>query len=298
MARKTHIDLFGASALTAFSLLLALNQVVVKFATDGLQPVFMAGLRSAGAALVVLAWMRWRGRDYALPDGATKWGVVLGTVFAAEFLCIFIALDLTTVSRASVLFYTMPFWLALATHFLIPEERLTRRKSAGLVLAIAGIVLAFADRGDGVHATSLTGDILALMAAFGWAGIALIVRLTPMGRAAPESQLLWQLMVSAPLLLLASLVFGPFLRELEPIHIAGLAFQILAVASFGFLAWFWLLSIYPASGVASFSFLSPVFSVLLGWLVLGEEVSLQVWSALVLVTLGIVLINRPPKVKI
>lgn len=298
MERKPHIDVFGATALTAFSLLLAMNQVVVKVSNGGFQPVFMAGIRSAVAALVVLAWMRWRRQDYALPKGAAIWGFVLGAVFAVEFLFIFIALDLTTVSRASVLFYTMPFWLSLATHFLIPEERLTPRKVAGLALAVAGIVLAFADRGDAAHRPSLLGDVLALGASFCWAGIALIVRLTPMGRAAPESQLLWQLIVSAPLLLAASLLFGPFLRELVPIHLAGLAFQILAVASFGFLAWFWLLSIYPASGVASFSFLSPVFSVLLGWLVLGETVSLQVWAALVLVALGIMLINRPPKVRI
>ena len=99
--------------------------------------------------------------------------------------------------------------------------------------------------------------------------------------------------VSAPILLVASLFFGPFLRDPTMLHVAGLGFQIVAVVTAGFLLWFWLLSIYPASGVASFSFLSPVFSVLLGWLLLGERISASIWAALLLVALGILLINRP-----
>jgi drug/metabolite transporter (DMT)-like permease len=55
------------------------------------------------------------------------------------------------------------------------------------------------------------------------------------------------------------------------------------------------MKIYPASSVASFSFLSPVFSVILGWLLLSEEVALSVWIALVLVAGGIWLINRRPR---
>ena len=75
----------------------------------------------------------------------------------------------------------------------------------------------------------------------------------------------------------------------------ALAFQIVVVVSAGFIFWLWLLSIYPASGVASFSFLSPVFPVLLGWLILGEEIGPVIVVALVLVAAGIVMINRPPK---
>ena len=80
-----------------------------------------------------------------------------------------------------------------------------------------------------------------------------------------------------------------------PMRLA-LGFQTVAVASLGFLAWFWLMTIYPAASVASFSFLSPVFSVLLGWLLLSENVAPSVWAALVLVAAGIYLINRRPRI--
>lgn len=292
MERKDHIDLFGAAALIAFALHLAFNQVVVKVTAGGFSPVFSAGLRSAGAVIVLLIWMYLRGVSFHVPRRAWAGGVAAGCFFAFEFTCLFIALDVSTVSRASVIFYSMPVWLAIAAHFLFPGEGLTRLKIVGLVLAMAGVALALLDR-DAVG-VSWTGDILALMSAFCWAGIVLCVRITPLSEVPPAPQLLFQVVVSAPILLLIAPLFGPLIRDLQPIHVAGLLFQIIAVASLGFLVWFWLMKIYPASSVASFSFLSPVFSVILGWLLLSEDVALSVWGALVLVASGIYLINRKP----
>ena len=70
---------------------------------------------------------------------------------------------------------------------------------------------------------------------------------------------------------------------------------MVVVVSAAFLFWLWLLSIYPASSIASFSFLSPIFGVGLGWLLLGEHVGPEIGVALVLVCAGLIIINRPPK---
>ncbi len=294
MERKSHIDTFGAIALIAFALNLAFNQVVIKVTNGGFNPVFSAGLRSLGAIVVLVIWMKLRGLSFAFPRAAWGAAVVSGLLFTFEFTCLFIALDHTTVSRASVIFYSMPVWLTIAANFLLPDEKLTRLRSAGLVMAMAGVAVALSDRSGG--SVSWTGDLLALTSAFCWAGIALVVRITPLAKVPPAQQLMCQVAISAPVLVLIAPLFGPMIRELQMIHLAGLTFQILAVASFGFLAWFWLMSVYPASSVASFSFLSPVFSVILGWLLLSEDVALSVWAALVLVAAGIYLINRKPRV--
>ncbi|QXT38775.1 DMT family transporter [Gymnodinialimonas ceratoperidinii] len=295
MDRKTQIDAFGAISLTGFALLLAFNQVIIKQVNEGLQPVFFAGLRSLGGAVVIFLWMKARGLSVAIKPGTVPAGLAIGVVFAFEFICLFWALDLTSVTRTSVIFYTMPMWLALAAHFLIPGDRLTPMKSAGLVLAFIGVVIALTLRGDSAGETSLLGDFLALLGAMAWAAIALCARATKLNQVRPEMQLLWQLTVSAPVLLLAALFFGPLLREPEFIHWVGLGAQILVIVSAGFLFWLWLLSIYPASSVAAFSFLSPVFGVGLGWLMLDEQVGAGLLVALTLVCLGLILINRPPK---
>ena len=293
MERKSHIDTFGAVALIFFALNLAFNQVVIKVTSGGFNPVFAAGIRSAGAIVVLLLWMYLRGISLRIPRSALPWAFLSGLLFALEFICLFTALDLTTVSRSSVIFYSMPLWLALASQVFLPDERLTRRKSAGLALAMAGVAIALSDRSGG-H-VSWTGDILALLSAFCWAGIALLVRVTPLAEVPPEQQLISQVAVSAPVLLILAPLFGPFLREVTLIHIAGMAFQIIAVASLGFLAWFWLMKRYPANSVASFSFLSPVASVLMGWILLGERIAPSIWVALVMVAAGITLINRRPR---
>jgi drug/metabolite transporter (DMT)-like permease len=293
MTPKTRIDAFGTAALVGFALLMGINQVVIKVTNDGLQPVFFAALRSLGGAVVIYLWIRWRGLRIDLPRRTWRAGVLIGLAFAVEFVLLFLALDLTSVTRVSVIYYTMPIWFALAAHVLIPGERLTAVKSVGLALAFGGVVVAFVGRGEAAGTGALLGDVLALLSAMAWAAIALIVRATELKTVRPEVQLLWQLVVSAPLLFLAAIFFGPALRDPELIHWAGLGFQIVAVVSAGFLFWFWLLTVYPASTVAAFAFLAPIFGVSLGWYFLDEAVGPRILVALALVCVGLVLVNRP-----
>ena len=291
MTERRDIDLTGTLFLTGFALLLAFNQVVMKVTGQGFAPVFQAGLRSAGAAVLVGAWIAVRGISLDVPWRIVPSGIILGILFGIEFLLLFTALDMTTVSRASIMLYSMPVWLAIAGHFLLPSERLNAMRAAGLVLAMVGVTLALFDpttRQEG----NIFGDILALVAAMCWAGIALCVRVTPVSQMKPEIQLLFQLVVSAVMLLALAPLFGALIREPTGLHYAGLAFQIVFVASFGFLLWFQLLTIYKASTVSSFAFLSPIFSVLMGWLLLGESLGTRIWVALVLVAVGLILINR------
>jgi drug/metabolite transporter (DMT)-like permease len=270
--------------------MLAFNQVVVKVSNDGFGPMFQAGIRSAGALVFLYVWMSATGRAIVVRRRTMPWGLFCGVLFGLEFMCLFTALDLTTVSRASIILYSMPVWLALASHFLIPGERLSGARAVGLALAMGGVVLALVDRDAG--GGSFLGDVLALGAALCWAGIALCLRLTPFSEVRPDMQLMYQLVVSAIMLLLGGWIAGDMLRAPEPLHWAGLSYQIVAIGCFGFLFWLWLMTIYKASGVASFAFLSPVLAVLMGWLILGEDLAPQIWLALALVAGGLVLINR------
>lgn len=292
MARKDRLDRLGVAGLVGTAVLLGLNQVVVKVVNGGLQPVFFAGLRSVGAMLVVLIWIHWRGRRLDFRPGTVPAGLLLGLTFAGEFLCLFLALDHTTVVRSSIIFYSMPLWFALAAHFLLPGERITALKALGLALAFFGVAWALAHRSGHGGETSLLGDLLSLAGAMLWAGIALISRGTRLREERAELQLFWMVSVSGPVLIAAAFFFGPFIRDLTPLDIAGLLFQIVAVASFGFIFWLWLLAEYPPSVVASFSFLTPLLGICFGWLLLGEPVSPQILAAGALVALGIVLINR------
>lgn len=280
----------GAALLIGFATLLAFNQVVIKVTSDGISPVFQAGLRSLLGLVVLLIWMRWFGISLSIPRKAVVWGVVSGLLFAYEFVLLFIALDLTTVARVSIFFYTMPVWVSIAAHFLLPGEGMTRSKAAGLALAVAGIALALSNRGGGE--TSLIGDLCALFAALGWAGINILVRVTPLSDVEAENQLLWQLIISGIILTAISPLFGELLRDPTALHITGMLFQGICVVSLGYLIWFWLMKRYKANEIAPFTFLSPVLAVVFGWALLGEALDIYIWAALGLVIGGIWLTTR------
>lgn len=293
MNRKDHLDTFGVLLLTGFSVFLGFNQIVIKFVNHGLQPVFFAGLRSAIAALCVVLWMVWRRQPPRFSRHYVRQGLAAGLAFSGEFLFLFIALDLTTVTRTAIILYSMPVWMAMAAHVVLPGERITSARALGLLLAFSGVSWAILSRGGPVGQASLAGDICALLASWCWAGIALIARGTRLREVPPEMQLLWQLLVSAVVLLVASLFFGPLIRDFKPMHVAGLLFQAIAVAAAGYVLWLWLLSVYPAASVASFSFLTPIFGVALGWMIMGDHVGPPILGAALLVAVGIILINRP-----
>ncbi len=216
-------------------------------------------------------------------------------MFALEFVLLFLALDYTTVARASVLFYTMPVWFTIAASFLLPNESLSVTRIFGLALAVGGIIIAMLDKDGGVVEGRVLGDILALGASVCWAVIALLVRGTRLQSSSPEMQLLYQLLVSAVVLLPLSFLFGDQIRNMTTTIAWVFAFQVIVVVAFGFSLWFWILSVYPASATASYSFLAPVFGVLFGWMILGEQISIAVAVALVLVCLGILLISAHPQ---
>jgi drug/metabolite transporter (DMT)-like permease len=289
--RKSRLDGAGVAMLLGVQGLLAVNQVIIKLVNAGLQPVFFAGLRSLLAVGFVWAWLAWKGRPPRLRRQAWGVGLLMGALFAAEFLFLFLALDLTTVGRSSLFMYSMPVWFSLLAHFGL-GERITGPKAAGLALAFAGCAVAILSRPSSGEA-SLAGDLCALGAAWGWALTAYIARRPVMRDEGPEMQLFWMILVSAPILLLAAPFFGPLIRDLHPLHIVGLVFQSSIVVAGGFIAWLWLLSVYPASTVASFSFLTPILAILLGAILFGETVGPAILIAAALAAAGIVLINRP-----
>jgi len=293
MERKSHVDMLGAIALVLFSVLLGLNQALVKLVNVGMAPVFQSGMRSACAFLIVFSAVLLMRKKIVILDGSLVPGIVSGLLFSLEFYLLFSALEYTTVSRVSMLFYTQPFWVAAGAHFLLPGERLTRMKVLGLLLALAGVVLLIARTDDASGAETLIGDLMCILAAISWAAIVLLARKSRLSGSTPEMQLLYQLAVSGVLLLGIALLSGETVREMDLTIVLIFAFQVVFVVSIGFLLWFWALSTYPAGEMASFGLLSPLFGVFFGWVIFDDVLSLWFLISLGMVCGGIVLNNLP-----
>ena len=136
------------------------------------------------------------------------------------------------------------------------------------------------------------GDGLALTASLCWAGIALLTRTTRLNENPPETNLLYQLAVSAVLILPLALLFDEPIREPTAVIYAIFAFQVIVIVAIGFVVWFWILSVYPVSNMASFSLLAPVFGIFFGWWIFGDALTGSFLIGLTMVGVGLVLVNR------
>jgi len=180
---------------------------------------------------------------------------------------------------------------ALGLHFFVRGEHLALRQWLGVLVAFAGLFLAFAEGFFSGQRTWL-GDLYGVIAAVLWAATTVLIRATRLGQATATKTLFYQLAVSALVLPVASLLMGERgVVSLSAIAVASLAFQGVIVAFASYLVWFWLLTRYLASRLSVFTFLTPLFGVAAGVILLNEPVTAPFLGAALLVGAGIYLVN-------
>jgi drug/metabolite transporter (DMT)-like permease len=270
------------------------NQVAIKLALPDIPALIQASVRSSGAALLVWMWSFVRGLPLTRADNTLWPGLVAGVLFGFEFLLIYEGLTLTAASRASIFLYTAPFFVVLGARWLLPAERFDKLQWLGLALCFMGVVSALGVPTPGAARHELWGDLMLVGAGAAWAGTTLLVKATPLAHVSSEKVLLYQLVVSVPVVMIGSLLLGERLVGTpSALAVGSLLYQTIWVVAVTFLAWFALIQRYSASRLSVFSFLAPIFGVLAGNLVLGEPLSASFAGAAALVVTGLVLVNRP-----
>jgi drug/metabolite transporter (DMT)-like permease len=294
--RKQHLDHVAIASLLLCSTLWGLNQVAAKVALAEIPPLAQAAARSLGAALLLLAWARWRGIVLWAGDRTWRGGLAAGALFAAEFGCIFYGLQFTSASRMTVFLYLSPFVVALGMPFIARGERLVATQWLGLAMAFSGVAWAFAE-GLAPSASAgpqqWLGDALGFAAALLWGATTLTIRATGLARAPAEKTLLYQLAISGALLALAAGLRGErWPAQIAALTWSSLAFQTVIVSFASYLLWFWLVRHYPATRIAAFTLLTPLAGLIAGVGLLGEPLTLRLIVALAAVILGIALVSR------
>lgn len=293
--RRAALDTPAVTLLLGCCAVWGLGQVATKVALGSIPPLLQAGLRSGLSVLLLLAWSHWRGVRLYTRDGSLGAGVLAGVMFAGEFACIFLGLQYTAASRLTVFLYTAPFIVALGMPLLARGERLRPLQWAGLLIAFAGVAMAFAEGFGQATAGPLQwlGDALGLGGAVLWGATTLVVRGSRLSSLTPEKTLAWQLGVSAVLLTGAGALLGErWPARLDALAAGAFAFQVVVISFASFLVWFWLVRHYPATPVASFTLLTPIAGLAFGVLLLGEPLTLRLLVAAASVAAGIWLVNR------
>lgn len=294
MSERRALDSKASGIMFVLCIIWGLQQVILKMAAPDISAVMQIALRSGLSALMVYPMIK-------LADGGSLWsrdylaaGILVGVLFASEFFLVAQALRFTSASHTVVLLYTAPIFVALGLHWKLPSERLSMLQWSGITLAFFGISIAFLFHPTGSAAASSTvlwGDALALLAGILWAATTIAVRLTKLAEAPATQTLFYQLLIAFLLLFPLAFAMGQASIEWTPFAIGSLLFHTIIVSFASYLIWFWLLKEYLASRLGVFSFLTPLFGVLCGVILLNEKIELNFIVGTVLVMLGIMVVS-------
>jgi drug/metabolite transporter (DMT)-like permease len=287
------LDAVAAAIVVVLCLSWGFNQVAVKLAIHDIPPLMQGAIRSAVATLLVAGWCKLRGIPLFARDGTLWPGLAAGFAFGIEFICIYQGLAFTTATRAVLFIYLAPFFVVLGARIFLPADRFRLPQWIGLGLSFAGMLVAFGVPTPALDPRQTFGDILMVGGAMFWAVTTLTAKASRLNTISPEKVMLYQLVVSAPMLAIAAYLTGEQMTH-WPDHVAlgALAYQTVWVVSVTFVVWFAIIKHYSANRVSAFSFLTPLFGVAAGHWVLGEPMTLAFAAAVALVAAGLVLVNR------
>ena len=248
-----------------------INFVVIKVGLKEIPPILLCALRFFLAAFPAIFFIRRPPVPFYM---IIKFGLIM---FALQFALLFSGMHAgTTAGLASLLLQIQVFFtVLLAVVFL--AERPSVWQIAGALVAFSGIGFVAANIGGEVSAYGL---LLIVAAAALW-GVGNLMS-KQFGKIDMLALVVWSSLIAWPPLLLLSSLMEPDSWRIEVfthiswLTVGAIGYIVYPVTLLGFAAWSWLLSRYPASTVAPFTLLVPVFGFTASTLLLDEP--LQSWK--------------------
>jgi drug/metabolite transporter (DMT)-like permease len=270
---RQHIDARAAMIMVVLCAVWGTQQAIVKLAAPDMSATLQMAFRSGVAAIGVFA--------LALARGETHWfcrttlvpGLAVGTFFGLEFALVGEALQYTSASHVTVYLYSAPILIAVGLGLAHHDERLRPEQWLGVLFSFVGLAVTFLGRGDpALYPAMHWGDALALAGACSWAMTAVVLRGSKLANAPATVTLFYQLVGAAVLAGALALVMGE--TAVHPALGLGIAlvWQVLVVAFASYLTWFALLRTYSSARLGVLSFMTPVFGVAGGVILLGDRI--------------------------
>ncbi len=266
------------------------NAVAIKISLSGLGPFTTAGLRFSIAAFTICLWGKITQRSFSIKNGQLHQLLILSIFFTVQIFLFYLGLNRTNASRGTLLINLQPFFILFLAHFFIPGDRITKKKILGLSMGFIGMVLVFLGK-KGITTDVQIGDFMILTVAFLWA-CGTVYRKRIIHTFEPFHMVLYPITFSVPIFFIAGFIWDdPMVAFINTKILISLLYQSLITASFGSVAWNYLLKNYGAVSLHSFIFIMPISGVLFGGLILGEPITINLLLALLLIVSGIAVVS-------
>jgi drug/metabolite transporter (DMT)-like permease len=254
-------------------------------------------LRFFLATLVMIAWCRIEGASFRLQWEQLSAVLIAGVLLYLQISLFTIGTQWTSTSHASLFVNSFVFWVVGLEHLLLKSERLTANKMAGLLLAGGAVLILLWHTGRAAAPAQrdlphLTGDLVLLFSAF-LLGVKFIYTKLALKVIGPTELIFWHDIVAVALFAVTGWLF----EDVTWGHVStsawlGLLYQGVLVGGVCFALQAHLLKHHSATQIAVFSFLTPLFGMVLGWLMRGDHLSPWLLVASTAVAGGIYLVNR------
>ena len=214
-----------------------------------------------------------------------------------QYVCFYIGLSNTTAARGSIINGSNAFFSILAAHFLTKNEKLSLKKVIGCVIGFAGIVIVNLNDGGGLSGSfRFMGEGLILLCSASY-GISCVTMKMISDRETPNAITAYQFLLGGGALIAIGLAAGGDVGEFTLASSLLLVYLSL-LSTVAFCLWANLLKYNPVGRIAIFGFSIPVFGVFMSAIFLGENVvHMTTIVSLILVSAGIVVVNKSPAVK-
>lgn len=286
-----NLPLSAAIQTVCLCVLFGANAVAVKLSLAGLGLFTTAGIRFGIASLVIFTYARLLAKPLAVSRNQLRQLAPLGGIFFVQLSLFYLGLSKTTASHGTLIANVLPFVVMLLAHFFIPGDQITLKKILGLILGFLGVVVLLADSLT-LSGDVLRGDMAVLLAIMVWGCNAVYAK-----------RIIWDfhpIQITLYPMLMASMGFilcGIFVDQQSIIYVdwwvlGSLFYQTFVTASFGMVVWNSMIKKYGATNLHAFVFIMPVSGVFFGVMLLGEPLTANLLLAILLVTAGLVVVNR------
>ncbi len=275
------------------SLIWSSTWLFIKLGLESMPPFYSAGWRFLVAAFVLFAYGRYLNIPFPRDGHSHRFLFLFGlSIFTISYGLVYWGEQYLSSGLTSVLFSVMPFYTAGMTQIILPEEKLTWRKAAGLLLGFAGLFFIFSDQLAWNSGPMAAAALIAILISPAFSALGTIQGKKAAGDYHP-------VMLNALPLLYAAISFFMLHLLLEEAPAAALPvmgyISLLYLAFIGtalaFVLYFWMLGHTSALLMSSITFVTPPLALFWGWLILGEPVTLKLIMGMVVIFGGIYLVR-------
>lgn len=266
----------------------------IKLGLENLPPITFAGIRFVIACAILFLLIRARG--IALPDNRRDWGLLALTgvmSFTLNYGLVFWGEQYISSGLAALLQATLPAFGLVIAHVHLPSERMTWSKIFGVVLGFFGVAVVFSNQLAIAGGKALAGCVALVLSAFFAAYSNVLVK--AYGRKLDPAILSGGQMFFGliPLLLIGIPLEGnPFHFHWTPVALVSLLYLAVVGSVIAFLLYYWLIHNMNVTNTMLIAMVTPVVAVVLGMLVLGEDLSWRTVAGGIMIMVGVRFVTR------